>query len=343
MIRFESDYTQGATPEIIERLVETNMEMTAGYGMDEYCMSAQKKIKAEIGKEDADVHFLVGGTQTNFTFISSVLRPHQGVICAETGHIHVHETGSVEACGHKLLPVPSADGKITAEQVASVTDAHYADANFEHMTQPKLVYISFPTENGTIYSKQELTAISRVCRERDLILFLDGARLGYGLACKKNDLTMSDIASLCDAFYIGGTKVGALFGEALVITNDKCKKDFRYVEKQKGAMLAKGRLLGLQFDTLFTDGLYHRISEDAAKLSEKIQAAFEKKGIELYYGSPTNQQFPVLTKEQYDTLSKDFVFSDWGRKDDKYIVRFCTSWATDEENVEKLVDVIKKL
>ncbi len=343
MIRFESDYTQGATPEIIKRLVETNMEMTPGYGMDGYCLSAQKKIKAEINDENADVHFLVGGTQTNFTFISSVLRPHQGVICAETGHIHVHETGSVEACGHKLLPLRSEDGKITAEQVAELTDAHYADPNFEHMTQPKLVYISFPTENGTIYSKAELTAISEVCREKELILFLDGARLGYGLACEKNDLTMADIARLCDAFYIGGTKVGALFGEALVITNDKCKKDFRYIEKQKGAMLAKGRLLGLQFDTLFTDGLYHRISKHAAGLSEKIQQAFRNKGIELYYGSPTNQQFPVLTKAQYDTLSKDFVFSDWGRKDDKYIVRFCTSWATDEKDVGKLIEVINTL
>lgn len=343
MIRFESDYTQGAVPEIIKRLTETNMEMTPGYGTDIYCESAREKIRKEIGKADADVHFLVGGTQTNFTFIASAIRPYQGVICAETGHIHVHETGSVEACGHKLLPLPSSDGKITAEQVASLTDAHYADANFEHTTQPKLVYISFPTENGTIYSKAELTALSRVCRERDLILFLDGARLGYGLACRKNDLTMADIAELCDAFYIGGTKVGALFGEALVITREDCKKDFRYMIKQKGAMLAKGRLLGLQFDTLFTDGLYQKISEHAASLSEKIMEAFISKGIELYYGSPTNQQFPVLTKEQYDTLAKDFVFSDWGRKEDKYIVRFCTSWATDEKDVDKLVKVIETL
>lgn len=343
MIRFESDYTQGAVPQIIERLAETNMEMTPGYGTDIYCESAREKIKKEIGTDDADVHFLVGGTQTNFTFIASAIRPYQGVICAETGHIHVHETGSVEACGHKLLPLPSSDGKITAEQIASLTEAHYADANFEHMTQPKLVYISFPTENGTIYSKAELTAISKVCREKDLILFLDGARLGYGLACRKNDLTMADIARLCDAFYIGGTKVGALFGEALVITKESCKKDFRYMIKQKGAMLAKGRLLGLQFDTLFTDGLYAEISAHAASLSEKIMEAFSKKGIELYYGSPTNQQFPVLTKEQYDTLAKDFVFSDWGRKDDKYIVRFCTSWATKAEDVDKLVKVIETL
>ncbi len=343
MIRFESDYTQGAVPQIIERLAATNMEMTPGYGTDSYCESAREKIKKEIGMPDADVHFLVGGTQTNFTFIASAIRPYQGVICAETGHIHVHETGSVEACGHKLLPLPSSDGKITAEQIAAYTEAHYADSNFEHTTQPKLVYISFPTENGTIYSKQELSDISRVCRKNDLILFLDGARLGYGLACKKNDLKMADIARLCDAFYIGGTKVGALFGEALVITKESCKKDFRYMIKQKGAMLAKGRLLGLQFDTLFTDGLYAEISAHAASLSEKIMEAFTQKGIELYYGSPTNQQFPVLTKEQYDTLAKEFVFSDWGRKDDKYIVRFCTSWATDEKDVDKLVSVIEKL
>lgn len=343
MIRFESDYTQGAVPEIIERLAATNMEMTPGYGEDEYCESARERIRKEIAMPDADVHFLVGGTQTNLTFISSVLRPYQGVICADTGHINVHETGSIEACGHKLLTLPHTDGKITAEQVASLNDSHYADPTFEHMVQPGMVYISQPTENGTLYSKAELTALSRVCRERGLTLYMDGARLGYGLASGRNDLTLSDIARLCDAFYIGGTKVGALFGEALVITKDSCKKDFRYMMKQKGAMLAKGRLLGLQFDTLFTDGLYYRISENAASLAEKIRNAFEKKGIELFFDSPTNQQFPVLTKEQYDTLSKEFVFSDWCRKDDRYVVRFCTSWATDERDVEKLVRAIEKL
>lgn len=343
MIRFESDYTQGAVPEIIERLAATNMEMSPGYGEDSYCESAREKIRKEIGMPDADVHFLVGGTQTNLTFIASAIRPYQGVICADTGHIHVHETGSIEACGHKLLTIPHKDGKITAEQVAALNDGHYADHTFEHMTQPGMVYISQPTENGTLYSKAELTALSEVCRERGLTLYMDGARLGYGLASSKNDLTMADIARLCDAFYIGGTKVGALFGEALVITKENCKKDFRYMMKQKGAMLAKGRLLGLQFDTLFTDGLYYKVSRNAASLAEKIRAAFLLKGIELYYDSHTNQQFPILTKEQYDALAKEFVFCDWGKKGDRFAVRFCTSWATKAEDVEKLVTAITEL
>ena len=343
MIRFESDYTQGAVPEIIERLTATNMEMTPGYGEDEYCESARDKIRKEINMPDADVHFLVGGTQTNLTFIASAIRPYQGVICADTGHIHVHETGAIEACGHKLLTLPNTDGKITAEQVAALSDGHYADPTFEHTPQPGMVYISQPTENGTLYSKAELSALSAVCRERNLTLYMDGARLGYALACKRNDLTLSDITKLCDAFYIGGTKVGALFGEALVITKESCKKDFRYMMKQKGAMLAKGRLLGLQFDTLFTDGLYYKVSENAASLAEKIRGAFEEKGIELYFDSPTNQQFPVLTKEQYDALAKDFVFCDWCRKGDSFVVRFCTSWATDEKDVEKLVRCIETL
>lgn len=343
MIRFESDYTQGAVPEIIERLAATNMEMTPGYGEDEYCGRAREKIRKEINMPDADVHFLVGGTQTNLTFISAVLRPYQSVICADTGHINVHETGAIEACGHKIITLPSDDGKITAGQVAFLNDSHYADPTFEHMTQPGLVYISFPTESGTLYSKKELAELSAVCRERGLILYLDGARLGYGLAAEENDLSLSDISQLCDAFYIGGTKVGALFGEALVVTEDSCKKDLRYMMKQKGAMLAKGRLLGLQFDTLFTDGLYYRISENAASLADKIRNAFKRKGIEFFCNSPTNQQFPILTKEQYDLLRKDFVFCDWGTTQNKHIVRFCTSWATKPEDAEKLVEAITEL
>ena len=343
MIRFESDYTQGATPEIIKRLSETNMEMTGGYGEDEYCEAAREKIRKEIGNSNADVHFLVGGTQTNLIFIASALRPHQGVLCAETGHINVHETGAIESCGHKVMSLPSEDGKITAEQVKNAVQLHRDDPTMEHTVQPKLVYISFPTENGTIYSKSELTALYAVCREMNLILYIDGARLGYGLCCEENDLTLKDISELSDAFYIGGTKVGALFGEALVITNDEYKQDFRYIIKQKGAMFAKGRLLGLQFDTLFADGLYYRISRHAVTLAEKIRSAFLNKGIEFYYDSPTNQQFPILTKAQYDSLAKDFVFCDWGRKGDKYIVRFCTSWATDESDVERLIKAIEKI
>lgn len=343
MIRFESDYTQGATPEIIKRLADTNMEMTPGYGEDKYCASAADKIKKEINMPQADVHFLVGGTQTNMLFISSVLRPHQGVMCADTGHINVHETGAIEATGHKVIALPGADGTLTADAVRQTLDAHYADETHEHIVQPAMVYISFPTENGTLYSKAQLTELSVLCRERDIPLYLDGARMGYGLMCDENDLTIADIASLCDAFYIGGTKVGALFGEALVITNDKYKKDFRYMEKQKGAMLAKGRLLGLQFDTLFTDGLYYKISAHAVNLAKKIREAFESKGIEVYFDSPTNQQFPILTDEQMKKLSEDFAYSYWCKAGEKHAVRFCTSWATKAEDVDKLIEAIEKL
>ena len=343
MIRFESDYTQGATPEIIKRLVETNMEMTPGYGTDKYCRSATEKIKAELQCGNADVHFLVGGTQTNLTFIASVIRPWQAVICADTGHINVHECGSIEACGTKLLQIPSSDGKIKAEEIEGIAYGHFSDPIREHSVQPGMVYISFPTENGTLYSKKELTDIYTVCKKYGLYLYIDGARLGYGLASDKNDLEMKDFVNLCDAFYIGGTKVGALFGEALVIVNDECKKDFRYMEKQKGAMLAKGRLLGLQFDALFTDGLYYRISAHAVGLAGKIRRAFEEKGIELLYDSPTNQQFPILTKEQADKLAVDFAYSPWCKVGDKVAVRFCTSWATDEKNVDRLVEAIKNI
>lgn len=343
MIRFESDYTQGAVPEIIEKLVETNLEQTPGYGTDKYCLSAADKIRKEINNDKADVHFLVGGTQTNYTFIASVLRPHQAVISASTGHINVHESGSVEAVGHKVLALPSEDGKITACQIEKTVKDHYADPTFEHTVQPKLVYISFPTENGTIYSKKELTDIYTVCKENDLILFIDGARLGYGLASDKNDLTLSELAERCDAFYIGGTKVGALFGEALVINNDLYKKDFRYIEKQKGAMLAKGRLLGIQFDVLFTDGLYHKISRHAASLAIKIREAFEEKGVNFLYDSYTNQQFPILTDEQLKKLDEHFVSSFWAKVGDKTAVRFCTSWATRKEDADFLISKIMEL
>ena len=343
MIRFESDYTQGAVPEIIDALAKTNMEMTPGYGADEYCLSAAEKIKAELCCENADIHFLVGGTQTNLTFIASVMRPYQAVICADTGHINVHECGSIEACGTKLLQLPCEDGKIKAEEIDKIAGDHFGDPIREHAVQPGLVYISFPTENGTLYSKKEFEDIYSVCRKYDLLLYIDGARLGYGLASKDNDLEMKDFPLICDAFYIGGTKVGALFGEALVIVNDRCKRDFRYMMKQKGAMLAKGRLLGLQFDALFTDGLYYRISRHAAILAEKIRKSFEDKGVKFLYDSPTNQQFPILTKEQRDFLGKDFAYSDWCKVGDKFAVRFCTSWATDEKDVDRLVEAIEKM
>lgn len=343
MIRFESDYTQGAVPQILEALVKTNMEQTPGYGEDRYCLRAADKIRKELQCENADVHFLVGGTQTNFTFIASCLRPHEGVISASTGHINVHETGAVEATGHKILPIPSFDGKIGAKDVEAMVIAHRNDASFEHITKPKLVYLSMPTENGTIYSKAELQEMYDCCKRNNLILYIDGARLGYALMCKENDVAFSDLPRLCDAFYIGGTKVGALFGEALVIVNDRYKEDFRYIEKQKGAMLAKGRLLGLQFDTLFTDGLYFEISEHAMKFADRIRDAFKEKGIKLLYDSPTNQLFPMLTDEQMNKLKNDFSFSFWGKFEGLNAVRFCTSWATQKSDVDTLIAAINEL
>lgn len=343
MIRFESDYTQGAVPQILDALLKTNMEQTPGYGEDKYCLSAADRIRKELGRDDLAVHFLVGGTQTNFTFIASCLRPHEGVISASTGHINVHETGAVEATGHKILPIPSFDGKINAQQIEEMVVAHANDASFEHITKPKMVYLSMPTENGTIYSKAELEAIYDCCKRKNLILYIDGARLGYALMCKENDVAFSDLPNLCDAFYIGGTKVGALFGEALVIVNDRYKEDFRYIEKQKGAMLAKGRLLGLQFDTLFTDGLYFEISKHAMALADRIRDAFKEKGIKLLYDSPTNQLFPMLTDEQMNKLKNDFSFSYWGKFDGLNTVRFCTSWATQESDVAALLTAINEL
>ncbi len=343
MIRFESDYTQGAVPQIIEALARTNMEQTPGYGEDKYCLMAAEKIKQELGRTDVDIHFLVGGTQTNFTFISSCLRPHEGVISATTGHINAHETGAVEATGHKVITVPSSDGKIKAEQIETLVTNHRNDASFEHIVKPKMVYISQPTENGTIYSKKELEDIYNCCRKNNLVLYVDGARLGYALMCDENDVSLKELASLCDAFYIGGTKVGALFGEALVIVNDNYKEEFRYIEKQKGAMLAKGRLLGLQFLTLFTDGLYFEAARNAMKFATQIKNAFIKKEIGFLYDSPTNQIFPLLTDDQLKKLEKNFSFSFWEKKDGMNAVRFCTSWATQKEDIDALVAAIYEL
>ena len=344
MIRFESDYTEGAHERIIERLIETNEEQTPGYGMDEHCEKARVYIRKACHTENADVHFLVGGTQANTTIIASILRPHQGAVSAITGHIAIHETGAIEANGHKVLTLPSDDGKIQAQQIKELYDTHWNDDAHEHMVQPGLVYISHPTENGTTYSKSELEALSKVCRECSLPLFMDGARLGYGLASKGSSLSLADIANLCDVFYIGGTKVGALMGEAVVITNDALKKDFRYIIKQNGGMLAKGRLLGLQFETLFEDGLYFEVSKHAVDLAMMIREAFAAKGVSFRYESMTNQQFPILQNELLIKLSEKYSYSYWDKVDSRYsVVRFCTSWATKKENVEMLINDIKTL
>lgn len=342
MIRFESDYTEGACPEIMERLLKTNYEQTCGYGEDEYCAAARERIKSAIGSNTAVVHFLVGGTQANATLIASALRPHQCVVCAETGHINVHESGAVEATGHKVVSLPGKDGKITAAQIEDVLKAHYTDSSREHTVQPGLVYISNPTESGTLYTKSELAAISGVCRANSVLLYTDGARMGYGLASPANDLTLFDYARLCDAFTIGGTKVGALFGEALVLTNERINRDFRYIMKQRGGMLAKGRLLGLQFDTLFTDDLYLKISRHAIEQAICIKTAFESAGVSFLYESPTNQIFPILNNEALSRLGEKYSFCFWQHVDEaKSAVRFCTSWATKESDTEELCRDIK--
>ena len=344
MIRFENDYAEGAHERILKRLLETNEEQTPGYGMDKYCENAKAYIRKACDMENADVHLLVGGTQTNTTVIATILRPHQGAVAAITGHIAVHETGAIEATGHKVLTLPSDDGKIRAEQVKEMYDAHWNDVTHEHMVQPGLVYISHPTENGTTYSRAEMEALSKVCREHGLPLFLDGARLGYGLVSKDSDLSMADIARLCDVFYIGGTKVGALCGEAVVITNDALKKDFRYFIKQRGGLLAKGRLLGIQFETLFEDGLYYEIASHAVEMAMMIREAFIEKGYSFRYDSVTNQQFPILRNDVLSELGKKYSFSFWEKFDDNHsAVRFCTSWATKKENVEMLIEDIKAL
>ena len=344
MIYFNNDYSEGCHGKVLEALVRTNMEQTPGYGEDVYCAKAAAKIRKLCGREDIAVHFLVGGTQANLTVIDAALRPHQGALCPVSGHIHVHETGAVEATGHKVLTVPSADGKITAAQVEQVVTAHRADASFEHTVQPKLVYISNPTEWGTLYTLAELEALSETCHKYGLYLFLDGARLGYGLMAKGNDVTMADIARLCDVFYIGGTKVGALFGEAVVITNPVLAEDFRYLIKQHGGMLAKGRLLGVQFDALMEDGLYFQIAEWADRLADRLRAVFAELEIPFLVPGTTNQLFPILPDTVLAELDQKYVYCEMERVDEGHrAVRFCTSWATTEENVDALCADLRRL
>lgn len=343
MIRFECDYAEGAHPSILARMQETNLTQTPGYGEDAHCENARAYIRRDCGAPQAAVYFLVGGTQANATVIASILRPHQGVLSAVSGHINVHESGAIEATGHKVLALPSADGKITAEQIENAAAAHENDDTHEHMVQPGMVYISHPTENGTTYNKAELTAISEVCHRRKLPLFLDGARLGYGLAAERS-LTLPDIARLCDVFYIGGTKVGALFGEAVVITNPALQSDFRYHIKQRGGLLAKGRLLGIQFETLLENGLYYRLGEQAVAFARELRGAFEQKGFPMRYDSRSNQQFPILPDAALEQLAERYAFSFWERMDDSHsAVRFCTSWATTPEAVRGLIADIGRL
>lgn len=342
MIRFECDYSEGVHPRILEAMIKSNMEQAQGYGEDIHCQTARRIICAACGKEDMDVHFLSGGTQANLTVIASALRSHQAVISPETGHIAVHEAGAIEATGHKILTLPTQDGKITARQVKKLVDEHWSDPNRETCPQPAMVYISQPTETGLVYTRAEVKELRRVCDREGLFLFVDGARLGYALASDNNDLFMADLAQLAHVFYIGGTKVGAMFGEAVCITDERLKKDFRYCMKQRGAVLAKGRFLGIQFETLLKDGLYLEVSHSAVKQAMRIKEAFVSQGCELLYDSPTNQQFPIVTAKVFAELARHFTFSEWKRlPGDKVAIRVVTSWATKDEHVDELIDEIK--
>ena len=347
MIRFECDYGEGAAQPVLDLLQKTNLEQTPGYGEDAYCAAAANKIRTLCDAPDAAVHFLVGATQANLTVIDAALKPWQGVLCADSGHIHVHETGAVEATGHKCLVLPGTDGKITAAQVRAAWDAHRANPTHEHEVQPGMVYISNPTEWGTLYTKAELTALSEVCRACGLYLFLDGARMAYGLMSAANDLTLADIAALCDAFYLGGTKCGALFGEALVLTHPALDRDFRYAIKQHGGMLAKGRLLGLQFLALLGDGSpdapYFAMAARADAQARRIADAFAARGCRMRYDSPTNQQFPILPAAWARALAERYAYSPMGACEGGELVRFCTSWATRDEDVDALVADIAAL
>lgn len=340
-ISFASDYLEGAHPAILKRLSKTNMLQTAGYGFDEFSESARAKIRKACDAPEADIFFLIGGTQTNATVIDAILHSYEGVLAADTGHVSVHEAGAIEFGGHKVLTIPHVNGKLTAKGIESYVQAFYADANHDHMVAPGMVYLSQPTEYGTLYSLAELTAISKVCHEHHLPLYLDGARLAYALACGENDVTLPDIARLCDAFYIGGTKCGALFGEAVVFPKHDFVPHFFTITKQHGALLAKGRIAGIQFDTMFTDGLYTKIGQTAIEAADKIRKALRAKGYRFALENPTNQIFIVLTKEKCAELEKEVELGFWENLDEDHtVMRIATSWATTDEHVDRLLDLL---
>lgn len=343
MIRFNNDYNRGAFKSILDKLAETSSESYAGYGEDEWCKKGADIIKSLVEKNDVDVRFLPGATQANFIVISAALSPVQSVISADTGHINCHEAASIENTGHKILELPDTDGKITAEQVEKCAAEYYAGNEPEYLTEPKMVYLSFPTEKGTLYSKRELTEIHNVCRKYNMYLFVDGARMGYGLGSKENDLSLPDFARLCDVFYIGGTKCGALFGEALVIVNPALKHRFKAYMKQNGAVLAKGWLLGLQFSVMLESGEYFEKTAHADELAMKIKAAFERKKIPFWVNSFTNQQFVILSDAQKEKLAQKYYFEENGRTEKGIVARFCTSWATTESEAFALIADIEKL
>ena len=337
MISFTCDYSEGAHPKILERLTATNFEQLPGYGTDHYCESAKEKIRAACEAPEAEVFFLVGGTQTNSTIIAAMLADYEGVVSAETGHIGVHEAGAVEYTGHKVLTIPSHHGKIDPKELRDYLEAATTDPNYEHMVFPGMVYISFPTEYGTIYSKAELEEIHGIAAHYGLPLMIDGARLGYGLTSPACDLTLPELASLCEVFYIGGTKVGCLCGEAVVFPRGNAPKHFYTITKQHGAMLAKGRVLGIQFDTLFTNNLYFEISRHAIDMAMQLKELLRQKGCTFFIDSPTNQQFIVLENKKIEELGKHVAYDPWDRVDpDHTAIRLATSWATQPEQLEEL-------
>lgn len=339
---FLNDYSEGAHESIIAAMTASNLVQTVGYGTDEFCDRARRLIASQIGRSDSHIHFLVGGTQTNLTVAAALLRPHQGMISAESGHVGVHESGAIEATGHKVLTIPTPDGKLTAGAVEALIKAHYDDPTAEHMVQPGMVYVSQPTELGTVYRKRELAELAQVCRNYHIPLYLDGARLGCALTCRGNDLTLPDIAELTDLFYIGGTKMGALFGEALVINRPELNTDFRSIIKQRGGMLAKGRLLGIQFETLFTDGLYYKLAQHANDMAERLAGGIAALGYLFAAEAVTNQLFPILPKAVLARLEDDFIFSVQGTYNGTYdVIRLCTSWATDPNMVEKFLEKLQ--
>ncbi len=344
MLSFASDYIEGAHPKILERLLETNFEIQPGYGEDAYCLCAKEKIRKACLCPDADVFFISGGTQTNRTVISAFLRDTEGVVSAATGHVNGHEGGAIEATGHKVLTLPASEGKLSAEDLRAYLRDFYADADgYPHMVQPGMVYISHPTEYGTLYGLGELRALRALCDEYGLPLFLDGARLGYGLVTPGSDVTLPDLARLTDVFYIGGTKVGALLGEAVVFPRSTPKHFFTHM-KQNGAVLAKGRVLGLQFDALFTDGLYLEIARHAVDLAERIRETLRECGYRFHIETPANQIFVVLGSEQMERLSREVVFTFWEKLDEtSSVIRLCTSWATKPEAVERLCAVLREI
>ncbi|MDC7280418.1 aminotransferase class I/II-fold pyridoxal phosphate-dependent enzyme [Butyrivibrio fibrisolvens] len=340
MLYFSCDYAEGCHPKVLEALTESNLVSTPGYGEDQYCEEAKKKIRDYIKCPDADIYFLVGGTQTNQTVIDSMLSNYDGVVAASTGHVACHEAGAIEYSGHKVITLPAHEGKIDAAELKDMLETHYADASCEHMVNPGMVYISYPTEYGTLYSRSELEAVSSICKEYDMPLFIDGARLAYGLAAQ-DDLTMADIASFADVFYIGGTKVGALFGEAVVFTRGNTPKHMITQIKQHGALLAKGRLLGVQFGALFTDDLYMEMGRHAIKQASIIREDLRHKGYQLFMENPTNQIFVVMENETLKAFGEKVAYGFWEKYDDSHtVIRIATSWSTSDEAVNELKKIL---